>query len=191
MKPNKFIIHHSATDDTDIKNFDGIKNHHINVNKWANIGYHYVVEKVNGKYITIKGRDENVAGVHCPGQNNQSIGICLVGDFRKGNPPKEQLQEVAKLIKEICSRRGKLPLHKHSDFRATECPCFDLKLITDLLVEEEVKPMSWQEKQGLEHLESLVGKEIIETSDHWKDRMLEPMPVWAILSLIDRITDKK
>lgn len=187
-KPNKIVLHHSATDDTHIKNFDGIKNHHINVNGWADVGYHYVVEKVNGKYVTIKGREENVAGVHCPGQNSQSIGICLVGDFRKGNPPKEQLEEVTKLIKDIRSRHGELPLYKHSDFRPTECPVFDLELIIDLM--EADNNMSWEEKQGLEYLDNLVKKGIIESPDYWKEKMLEPMPVWAILSLIDRITDK-
>lgn len=57
-------------------------------------------------------------------------------------------------------------------------------------VPKEEKSMSWEEKQGLEHLESLVKKKIIDGPDYWKDRLLEPMPTWAVLSLIDRITDK-
>ena len=187
MKPNKIIIHHSATADGEIKNFDGIRNHHINVNGWADIGYHYVVENIGGTYVTIKGRNENVAGVHCPGQNNQSLGICLVGDFRKGNPPQEQLKEVARLIKDIYARYGELPLYKHSDFTATECPVFDLQLIKDLLVEDS---MDWKEKQGLIHLNNLEKKKIIDSPDFWKDKLMESMPVWAIISLIDRITDK-
>lgn len=190
MKPNKIIIHHSATDDTPAQNFEGIRNHHINVNGWADIGYHYVIENVNGKYVTIVGRAENVAGVHCPGQNNQSLGICLVGDFRKGSPPKGQLEEAARLIKDIYARHGELPLHGHDEFVDTECPCFDLKLITDLLGGGG-KPMSWQEKQGLEHLDSLVEKGIMESPEYWQDKMLESMPVWAILSIIDRITKEK
>lgn len=187
MKPNKIILHHSGTKDGEIKNFDGIRNHHVNVNDWADIGYHYVVENINGTYVTLKGRNENVAGVHCPGQNNQSLGICLVGDFREGDPPKEQLQETAKLIKDIWSRHGELPLYKHSDFTATACPVFDVKLITDLLVEDSSE---WQEKQGLIYLNNLTSKKIIDSPEFWKDKLTEPMPVWAILSLIDRITNK-
>ena len=187
MKPNKIILHHSATADGTIKNFDGIRNHHINVNKWADIGYHYVVESINGTYVTIKGRNENIAGVHCPTQNNQSLGICLVGDFRKGNPPKEQLEEVARLIKDIYARHGELPLYKHSDFVATQCPVFDLKLITDLLVEDSEE---WKHEQGLRHLENLHKKGLIKTPEHWHGKMTEPMEPWAVFALFDRLTDK-
>ncbi len=186
MKPNKIIIHHSATEDTPAQNFNGIRTHHISVNGWADIGYHYVVENVGGKYVTIAGRAENVAGVHCPGQNSQSLGVCLVGDFRKGPPPQGQLEEAARLIKDIYSRHGELPLHGHSEFVSTACPCFDLDLLRELL-----KEVSWQEKQGLEHLDSLVKKEIIDSPDYWRDKMLEPMPTWAFFSLIDRITKEK
>ncbi len=188
MKPNKIIIHHSATADTPAKNFDGIKNHHINVNGWSDIGYHYVVEDINGEYKIFKGRDESKAGVHCPSQNNQSLGICLVGDFRKGPPSKKQLEKTKELIKDIYSRHGELPLYKHSDFVATECPCFDLKLITDLLERKGEMSMPWQEKQGLEHLDNLVKKGVMDSPNYWKEKMLDPMPVWAILSIINRIT---
>lgn len=55
---------------------------------------------------------------------------------------------------------------------------------------KEEKPMSWEEKQGSEHLDNLVKKKVIDSPEFWKEKILEPMPVWAILSLIDRITDK-
>ena len=56
---------------------------------------------------------------------------------------------------------------------------------------KEEKSMRWEEKQGLEHLENLVRKGIMNTSEYWEDKMLEQMPVWAILSLVDRITEEK
>ncbi|QUH21407.1 N-acetylmuramoyl-L-alanine amidase family protein [Alkaliphilus sp. B6464] len=55
---------------------------------------------------------------------------------------------------------------------------------------KEEEAMGWEEKQGLEHLENLVKKKIIDSPEFWKDKLTEPMPTWAILSLIDRITDK-
>ncbi len=101
---------------------------------------------------------------------------------------------MAKLIKDIRSRHGELRLYKHSDFRPTECPSFDLILLEDTLNKDETTEqptvIPWEEKQGLEYLDNLVNKGIIDTPDYWKEKMLEPMPVWAILSLIDRITDK-
>lgn len=47
----------------------------------------------------------------------------------------------------------------------------------------------WQEKQGLEHLKNLTAKGIIDSPEYWKNKLLEPMPVWAFFSLIDRITE--
>lgn len=189
MKPNKIIVHHSATADGEIKNFDGIRNHHIKTNGWADIGYHYVVENINGTYVTIKGRAENVAGVHCPTQNNQSLGICLVGDFRKGNPPQAQLEETVRLIKDIYSRYGELPLYGHSDFRPTECPSFNVELIRNML-KEDAEKIDWREEQGARDLNKLVDKKVIDSPGYWSGELLEPMPVWAVLSLINRITDK-
>lgn len=55
---------------------------------------------------------------------------------------------------------------------------------------EEEKTKAWQTKQGLEHLENLIKKGVIETPDFWREKMLDQMPVWAILSLVDRITNK-
>ena len=48
---------------------------------------------------------------------------------------------------------------------------------------------TWQEKQGLEHLKNLTAKGIIDSPEYWKNKLLEPMPVWAFFSLIDRITE--
>ena len=44
----------------------------------------------------------------------------------------------------------------------------------------------WQEKQGLEHLKNLTAKGIVDSPEYWKNKLLEPMPVWAIFALIDR-----
>lgn len=55
---------------------------------------------------------------------------------------------------------------------------------------EEEKTKEWQEKQGLEHLQNLTKKGVIDTPDFWKEKILENMPVWAFLSLVDRITNK-
>ncbi len=44
----------------------------------------------------------------------------------------------------------------------------------------------WQEEQGLEHLKNLIAKGIIDSPEYWKNKLLEPMPAWAIFALIDR-----
>ena len=122
-KPNKIIIHHSATQDgLVLKDFDAIRNYHINNNGWRDIGYHYVIESINNEYKIITGRPEDTDGAHCPGQNTQSIGICLVGNFTNIEPPDAQLQTLVYLIKNIWNRYGKLPVYGHKDFHPTSCP---------------------------------------------------------------------
>lgn len=79
-KINKLIVHCSATPEgRDVKT-ETIKDWHVNGNHWKDIGYHYVIE-LDGSIH--KGRDENVIGAHCSGQNANSIGICYVGGVAK------------------------------------------------------------------------------------------------------------
>ena len=121
--PNKIIIHHSAgPDNLYLKDFDAIRNYHINVNKWKDIGYHYVIESVANEYKIIPGRAESMEGAHCPGQNQQSIGICVVGDFSDVEPTDAQYLTLVYCIKDIYKRYGELPIYGHRDFYNTECP---------------------------------------------------------------------
>lgn len=62
------------------------------------------------------------------------------------------------------------------------------KEVVELSEEEETK--QWQIQQGLEHLENLIKKGFIQTPEFWSGKMLENVPVWSFLSLVDRITDK-
>lgn len=57
-------------------------------------------------------------------------------------------------------------------------------------MQEDIKETDWREMQGMKHLVSLKKKGIIHNPETWIDKMLEPMPVWAILSLIDRVSDR-
>ena len=105
-KINKLIVHCSATPEgRDIKT-ETIKDWHVNGNHWKDIGYHYVIE-LDGSIH--KGRDENVIGAHCSGQNANSIGICYVGGVAKdGKTPKDtrtdaQKHSLLELLKELKS----------------------------------------------------------------------------------------
>lgn len=122
-KPNKIIIHHSATPDgLVLKDFDAIRRYHKETNGWRDIGYHWVIESVDNEYKILKGRDESDDGAHCIGQNTSSIGICMVGDFTKAEPPEAQYQTLVYLIREIYKRYGKLPIGSHKQYAATSCP---------------------------------------------------------------------
>lgn len=96
-KIKHIIIHCSATETGTV---ESIRRHHIEHNKWRDIGYHYVIERDGA----IKpGRDEATAGAHCQGANAESIGICLVGDksFEPG-----QLKSLGKLLRDCLTRHN-------------------------------------------------------------------------------------
>jgi len=121
-KPNKIIMHHSSTDDDNYSNdYDAIEWYHTVVKGWNDIAYHWIVEYDNGIKVK-KGRDELVTGAHTLGQNAESIGICLVGNFDLYEPSSEQYETLVRLICEIRLRHGNLPLYRHSDFAQKTCP---------------------------------------------------------------------
>lgn len=127
---NKLIVHCSATpEDRDVKT-ETIKDWHVNGNHWKDIGYHYVIE-LDGSIH--KGRDENVIGAHCSGQNANSIGICYVGGVAKdGKTPKDtrtdaQKQALIELLKSLKVKYPNATIHGHCEFAAKACPCFNVK----------------------------------------------------------------
>lgn len=129
-KINKLIVHCSATPEGRDVKIETIKDWHVNDNHWKDIGYHYVIE-LDGSIH--KGRDENVIGAHCSGQNANSIGICYVGGVAKdGKTPKDtrtdaQKQSLLKLLKELKAKYPNATIHGHREFAAKACPSFDAK----------------------------------------------------------------
>ena len=120
--PQIIVIHHSLTKDGQVNDFNAIKNYHINTKGWQDIGYNYLIEYENGKVLVKKGREENVIGAHTLGQNEKSIGICVVGNFDITIPTDEEIEVLINLIREIYSRYGKLPIHFHNEFANKTCP---------------------------------------------------------------------
>ena len=129
-KITMLIVHCSATPEgRDVKT-ETIKDWHVNGNHWKDIGYHYVIE-LDGSIH--KGRDENVIGAHCSGQNANSIGICYVGGLSKdGKIPKDtrteaQKQSLLELLKKLKAKYPNATIHGHREFAAKACPSFDAK----------------------------------------------------------------
>lgn len=129
-KINKIIVHCSATPEgRDIKT-ETIRDWHINGNRWKDIGYHYVIE-LDGSIH--KGREENVVGAHCSGQNINSIGVCYVGGVAKdGKTPKDtrteaQKSSLLKLLKNLKAKYPSATIYGHREFAAKACPSFDAR----------------------------------------------------------------
>lgn len=106
MSPTKIIIHHSLTEDGATVSWNAIRDYHVNVNGWADIAYHYGIELVGDRYDIFKGRMDNVAGAHCIGYNDSSLGICLVGNFDLAPAPAAQVELARKLCRSLMSIYG-------------------------------------------------------------------------------------
>lgn len=128
-KTEQIILHCSATKEG--KNFKAkdIKAWHL-AQKWSDIGYHYVID-LDG---TIEnGRDEDLVGAHCSGQNSNSIGICYIGGLDQKGMPKdtrtpEQKEAMFELVSKLLQKYN-LPTHSirvHNEYSSLKaCPCFN------------------------------------------------------------------
>lgn len=127
-KPNKIIIHCSATPVGSSFNAEWIKNIHVNEKGFNDIGYHYVI-LLDG--TVEEGRDEKIIGSHCKGQNENSIGICYIGGLDKNLKSKDTRTDAQKnVLKELIIHlqiKYNIPNSRvfgHNEFSNKDCPCF-------------------------------------------------------------------
>lgn len=120
-KTSRIIVHHSATTGDDVSAAD-IHRMHLQ-NGWSGIGYHMFIRK-SGLIET--GRPLADIGAHTYRYNNNSIGICLAGNFNNEMPTDMQLASAGKLIGLLCQmynlRPNESTIFGHRDFNATACP---------------------------------------------------------------------
>lgn len=124
MKPTRIIIHHSLTRDSSTVSWSAIRWYHTHTMGWNAIGYHAGIELVGGNYEILTGRMLDEVGAHTAGQNADSIGICIVGNFDRDLPPTAQLDLAARYTRSLCRVLG-IPtgrVYRHSDFSAKSCP---------------------------------------------------------------------
>lgn len=123
--PNKIIWHHSADSFAGNQFYRINEAHKLRAFPMSRlgyyVGYHYVVEK-SGEVK--KARWEEEVGAHDAGENVNSLGICLAGNFSIGLPSLEQEEAVALLLGQIM-KRWNIPLSRVEPHRwgdTTECP---------------------------------------------------------------------
>ena len=121
--PGGIIIHHSLTADGKLlNNTKAIKKYHVNVNKWEGIGYHYLIESINDVIQITTGRPIQFKGAHC--QPNDSIGICVIGNFDISKPSMEVLMVLNRLVMGLLFTYNMTPkdIHYHTDYSTKSCP---------------------------------------------------------------------
>ena len=119
---SRIIVHHSASP-PDTTTLEDIDRWHRS-RGFNGAGYHFVCE-ADGRIR--KGRPIAQHGAHAKGANRDSVGICIVGDNTRENERWTEAQRFA-LVDLVDALRlvfGPLPVLRHRDVAATECPGLD------------------------------------------------------------------
>ena len=135
---NKVILHCSDTIQGAHIDVDTIRQWH-EARGWDDIGYHYVIY-LDGTIH--KGRDLDIVGAHCRGNNKDSIGVCYIGGrSAKENKPADTMtaeQELGwlQLWYALKTLFGNIKLHGHNEFSEKACPSFDVQEKYKFLINE-------------------------------------------------------
>jgi N-acetyl-anhydromuramyl-L-alanine amidase AmpD len=130
LKWKYIVIHNSGTKTGNAQIFG--RYHREEKNMADGLAYHFVIgngtKSPNGEVETGSRWHKKISGPHCfdPKMNEESIGICLVGDFNQDKPTKAQTIALVELIKKL-QKNYKIPasnvlLHSEVDKGKTDCP---------------------------------------------------------------------
>ena len=100
QKVQKFIVHHTVTDDGGSNVAATIRSiyyFHAVTRGWGDIGYNYLVDKFGNIWTGRQGGDNVIAG-HAYGWNNGSIGVAALGDYSSAQPTSNLQNAIASII---------------------------------------------------------------------------------------------
>jgi hypothetical protein len=99
-KVTHLIIHHSAGIN-ESNNWKAVVasifDFHVNTNGWQDIGYNWLIDP-NGKVYEGRGGGENVRGSHMCSYNNNTMGICMLGNFELVEPKEKAIDALKTLL---------------------------------------------------------------------------------------------
>jgi N-acetyl-anhydromuramyl-L-alanine amidase AmpD len=133
---DKIILHCSASNNPDQDSIQAIRKLHTSSKlveiKWGDydtqgrefidVGYHYFIQS-SGKIEL--GRDLDIMGAHCRGENTNSIGICLSGN-EKNDFTGDQFIALTRLLQALVLLFPGVTIHGHNEFANKSCPVFDV-----------------------------------------------------------------
>src|SRR3990167_6175171 len=101
-KPTSIIIHHELGNN----GFYSVNEYHRQLWDFKSslnyyIGYQYYINKLG---VVYQGREDDEEGAHCKGKNNNSVGICLQGDFDNERPTAVQIIALKNLILRLMTK---------------------------------------------------------------------------------------
>lgn len=106
------IVHHAAGANTST-NWAAVVasywDYHVNSNGWCDIGYNWLIDP-NGVLYVGRGGGNNVVGAHMCGYNQNTMGVCMLGNFNTATPSVAAMDKLTELLAWKCCNSGINPL---------------------------------------------------------------------------------
>lgn len=174
----------------------GMRNYHVNTNRWKDIGQHLTLLP-DGQWVT--GRDFNADPASIQDWNKGAFSIEMLGNFDKGYNIFEGLQ--AEAMFEFCAFFitwmkldivADLKFHRDNPSVHKTCPGSSIDrlwFINELSFKIQSLLLKSKDKSAykLEVVDKLARAGFINEPQMWKDKIDEPMPVWAVLTVVNSV----
>jgi hypothetical protein len=128
-RPFRITVHHSATTPRQgswaatCAAIRGIQKFHMVQRGWADIGYHFVIDRVGRIW---EGRPASFQGAHAGNAqlNRGNLGILVLGNFERREPTAAEEAALFWLLEQLTGYYGIGADHIlcHRDLKATRCP---------------------------------------------------------------------
>ena len=113
-------IHHSAALLAANETMRSLQNEHMDVNGWADIAYHFAIDKAG---VIYEGRDIGARGASVAGHNTGTIGVVVMGNFEQESPLDVQLAALQSLLNWLAQQYTLSHLAAHGEFNLESvCP---------------------------------------------------------------------
>lgn len=121
-------IHHDSLPSTTLRRKDecarrleAIRRRHVNDEKWADIGYHFIIDPMGRVW---EGRPLWLQGAHVKDHNPHNMGVMVMGNFEEHRPTGEALDALERFVASQM-HRYRIPLSRvytHQELMPTACP---------------------------------------------------------------------
>lgn len=123
----RITVHHDAIDpapsgspDEVARRLESIRSGHLG-RGWADIGYHYAIDPTGRIW---QGRPLTLQGAHVGDQNENNLGIVMLGNFERQAPSRQSLESLDRLIAWEMRRYriSMAEIRTHREMAPTACP---------------------------------------------------------------------
>lgn len=133
-KISRITLHHSGMGIFTDKSYTGaqkylekLRGSHTKGRGWSDIGYHFAIDP-NGRVWEC--RNLRYQGAHVSSNNENNVGVLLMGNFEKQRPSRQQLATMKSFVRQlrlkygvpVKSRRSTVGIKTHRELGKTACP---------------------------------------------------------------------